>query len=242
MRPDWREHVAAMILGQAELEGSLLAGSPTLGPLQQLQIYRDQYLLRVPQALAQDRPGLHALLGADWPALCSAYLLAHPPRSWSLEHLPYALEAFLRERGAPASQIAMCRLDEAVQSSFFAAPGQTPRPDQLAGLPELALQPHVRLLRLPVDVHLFRSAVLAKEATEPLRPGDFPLVVHRRERGVRHTVLSPGAWAVLEGLQRGLPTETALAEAVAGLPEQGLSDQVAAWFRLFVARELVQLA
>ena len=237
MRPDWREHVAKMILGQEPLEGDLLQGSDRLTPLQQLEIYRDQYLLRVPGALAEDRPGLRQLLGEDWEELARSYLRDCPPKSWSLEHLAWGLEDWLVQRGAPTQQLEMCRLDEAVQQSFFAASGRTPRPQELQSLPALKLQPHVRLLRLCWSVSAVRSA----GEGEP-RAGDFRVLVFRPQRQVRTAVLEPACWNILKGLEQGLELDQALASALAEEPPEGLAERVQDWFRFFVERSLVELA
>lgn len=234
MRPDWQHHVAEMLRGAREIDGSLFQGSERLSGVQQAAIYRQQWERRIPPALAQDAPGLQRLCGEDWDALALRYLGDHPPSSWSLDHLGHALEAWLVADGAPTSWVEMARIDEAVQRSFRAAEGVHLLPEQLEALPRLRLQPHVELVRVTNSVHRFRAESLGGDAPDPLVEDDYHLVIHRRERRVRHLECAPGAWRILASLDRGV--DGAIAASGSDDPQE-----ILVWFRLFVVKGLIEL-
>ena len=237
---DWRERVVDMIRGAAPLSGELFAGGPQLSPVEQIGVYRRQYELRVPEALAEDAPGLMHLMGSDWPDAARRYLLDHPPTSWSLDHLGRHLERWLVAQRAPIEQVEMARVDEAVQRSFVAAHGEVPRPEDLAVLPPLELQPHVELVQVASSVHRYRAQALARETPDPLVEGPFHVVIYRRERRVRHIEMPRAAWWILDGLHLG--TEPSIERSLQVIEAGELEAKLASWFRLFTERGLVQLA
>ncbi|MCP4804309.1 MAG: DUF2063 domain-containing protein [Proteobacteria bacterium] len=236
---DWRQQVVDMIRGAAPLSGELFAGGTGLDPLEQIAVYRAQYTIRLPKALAEDAPGLMRLAGDAWPDIVERYLLAHPPNSWSLDHLGRHLERWLTADGAPTEYVEMACVDEAVQRAFVAAEGRIPRPEDLVSLPPLSLQPYVELVRVSHSVHRYRAEALSDEAPAPLEPGDFHLVIYRRDRRVRHIEMPRAAWWILEGMHLGpeASIERAAAHAEPGELEENLAD----WFRLFAERRLLQL-
>jgi hypothetical protein len=77
-------------------------------------------------------------------------------------------------------------------------------PEALFGLPDLRLRPAVRLLRLRTNVHDVRAAVLTGAAPPPTEAADVWLVVFRRGVSMRTLALEPGAWTLLDALDRGL--------------------------------------
>jgi len=243
--PDWRTRMVEMIRGAAPLDGSWFAGGPALGPVDQIGVYRDQYRMRLGDALIEEVPGWCALVDeAERDAVVAAYLSAHPSRTWTLNRVADAFAAWLERRGAPVEQVEMARLDFVVQRGFEAADGRPLRPEDLASVPPLRLQPHVGLLRLTTDVHRARAAALAGRSLPELSRGDFPVVVFRRGVRMRHWELPLGAWAVLDGIGRGLPVgaaiERALVEGLLG--EDDLGERLSGWFRDFVTRDLVERA
>lgn len=234
-----------MIRGAAPLDGSWFAGGPVLGPLDQIGVYREQYRLRLGDALLEEVPGWCAMVEPpERDRVVEAYLAAHPSRTWTLNRVADAFADWLEGAGAPVAQVEMARLDHAVQRGFEAASGRPLRPEDLAEIPPLRLQPHVRLLRFTHDVHRLRAAVLAGETPPELGRGDFPLVIFRRGLRMRHWELPLGAWAVLDGLARGLSVAGAIERALAEglLAEADLGEPLSTWFHDFVTRELVERA
>lgn len=243
-----------MIRGAAPADGSWFAGGVVLGPDDQIAVYREQFRMRMWDALVDDVAGLHHLLGA--PAYHDAeddhpywrYLADHPPDSWTLARIADHLADWLAKDGAPAEQVEMARLDAAVQHGFTAADGHTPRPEELQAVLggadlRLALQPHVRLLRFTRGVQRVRSALLSGAEVPALVEGDFRLAVFRVERQMRHLECEPGEWALLDAFSAGADLGGALEAALAETGDAAvLGQRLGAWFQRFTERGLLQIA
>src|SRR5262245_10531800 len=79
--------------GFAELE---IGGNDRLSPVEQLEIYREQFWLRHTSSLVEDFPGLSGILGqASWEQLVEAYLAAVTPESYTLRDLGQRLPEFV---------------------------------------------------------------------------------------------------------------------------------------------------
>ena len=232
-----------------------------LSSFERLEIYNRQYWFRVLSALAEDFPGLEALVGKrQFEALAQAYLTENPSRSFTLRNLGSNLENWLRANPQWAAQsyalaIDVVRLEWAYVEAFDN--GEVPALT-LADIAELgpdstiALQPHVRLLRLSyavddfiIDVH--RRQALASVAsnavtkigggTRKRRPGSFPpqeicLAVHRFDHLVYYKRLQPEAFCLLESFDRGLSLGAGLDKAFerSAIPETEQPAQVQQWF------------
>src|ERR1700739_799137 len=69
-----------------------------LTSFERLEIYNRQYWFRVLGSLAEDYPGLRAVLGGShFEAMSVAYLSAHPSRSFTLRNLGSKLVEWLGE-------------------------------------------------------------------------------------------------------------------------------------------------
>lgn len=241
--PDWRNHFVEMVRGARPLDDDWFTGGPALSGMQQISVYKNQYRLRLYDAIAEEVPGLTHMLGEGADPLLRAYLFDHPSSTWTLNRVAAHLVGWLEERQVAAKFIEMARLDRAVQNGFEAAEGMPIEPAQLLTMPPLRLQPHVTLLRNTTSVHRVRSAVLSDGSTPTLVDGDFPLVVFRRGIKMRHWELSLGAWGVLDGFNQGLGPEAAINRVF----EQGwadiqtLSTDVGTWFKDFSERNLVEI-
>jgi len=233
---DWRQDMVDMIAEQRPPDDAMFAGGPGLTASEQLDVYREQYGLRIGDAVREEIPGLVALAGDSADDLIGRYIVERPSTSWTLNVVADRLPGWLEEQGVAAEWVEMARLDCAVSSGFEAANGVTPTPEDLATLPELELQPHVRLLALQHGVHHVRSAVLQGQEPPELEQGDYRVVVFRKDRAMRHLEVDPGAFAVLAALQQDTP----LAEALMSAP--GVSpEKVRKWFETFSRWPLVQL-
>src|SRR5688500_9948545 len=140
-----------------------------------LEIYREQFWLRHTATLLEDFPGVAGILGqGEWERLIESYLLAHPPRSYSLRDLGENLPGFVKNAaflGERELVVAMAQLEWA-HVELFDAP-DSPRLDAgaLAGLDEqalassrLALSPALRLLRVSYPVIELRNRLLQASA------------------------------------------------------------------------------
>ncbi len=239
--PYWQAQLLEMIRGAAPIDGALFAGSETLSGDAQLEIYAQQFRLRIRPARHQDAPGLAALLGAEADPLFERYLMDCPPRSWSLDHLADRLEGWLEEQGAPLAQQEMARLDHAVQQIFFAAEPIPLDPAKLTGMPDLVTSPALSLLTLEHSVHHFRAQALGGQSPDPLQTGPYYVLLHRKGRRVRHLEVEPACYALLEHIELGLEA------AVGQVLEQGLCTPehlgacIGDWFKRFAERGLVEI-
>jgi len=180
-----------------------------LTSFQRLEIYNRQYWFRILSALAEDFPGLRAVLGERrFDALSKAYLTECPSRSFTLRNLGSRLPAWVRAHPGylgPRKRLAMdmARLEWAHVEAFDGKAEPALRPEALKGGPSaglrLHLQPHLQLLDLayPVDdlaiavnqneegLHIVSNAVAERRRRArgkkviPLRRQPIFLAVHR---------------------------------------------------------------
>lgn len=241
--PDWREQFVDMIRGARPLDGAWFGGGPALSPLEQIGIYREQFRLRLGDAVREEIPGLAALLGDDVDDVIAAYLADHPPTSWTLNRVADRLADWLAARGAPAAQVEMARLDNAVQRGFEAANGVTLRPENLGDDPVLGWQPPVSLLHLTHTVHHVRAEIIAGRPPPEPEAKDVWLVVFRRGLRMRHLQLEAPAWALLAELREPSTVSAALARWMETVEEpEAHLGRLQEWFRLFAEHDLVQVA
>src|SRR5580700_2679363 len=74
----------------------VVAQGVRLSPVQQLEIYREQFWLRHIGGMKEDFVTIHHLLGDEgFRTLCEAYLAAHPPTSFTLRDLGEHFAAFV---------------------------------------------------------------------------------------------------------------------------------------------------
>jgi hypothetical protein len=230
-----------------------ISGNDRLSPVEQLEIYREQFWLRHTSSLVEDFPGLCGILGqADWEKLAEQYLSEVTPDSYTLRDLGQRLPDVI-ERASWLPHQAVC-LDmarlELAYIEVFDAPDTLPlAPERLAALPEetfadarLVIAPSVRLLavRYPV-ADLRRKLRLENEEVVPI-PEESPqqLVVYRRERRLWDMPLTQVGFAFLEGLASGA-TLGAAAERAVGSPaaEQELAESIGGWLQEWTAKGLI---
>jgi hypothetical protein len=141
----------------AEVAASFIAPNSRLTAFERLEIYNRQYWYRVLNALAEDFPALRLVVGARaFEALSTAYLGAHPSRSFSLRNLGSNLVEWLAAHPQFAGRRQRLALDVAkIEWAFVEAFDNAQRTpltlDQIATLDahsRLGLQPHLRLLAL----------------------------------------------------------------------------------------------
>lgn len=242
---DWRERFVEMVRGTEPLDGSWFTGGPVLSGLDQIGVYKNQYRLRLYDAVAEEVPGLLHLLGGGAEPTLRAYLHDHPSTGWTLNRVANHLVAWLEERCNPRHLVEMAMLDRAVQAGFEAGDGTPIDPAALVQMPPLKLQPHVTLLPLNHNVHWIRSAVLAgAESIPDLEEGFYPVVVFRRGIKMRHWQMPRGAFEILRGIDDGLSVEAAIDRAFneGVLNAETLATDIGTWFKDFAERNLVEIA
>jgi hypothetical protein len=204
-----------------------------LTSFERLEIYNRQYWFRVLGSMAEDFPGLCAVLGQRrFEDMCRAYLAECPSRSFTLRNLGSRLEVWLRRnpqwlRGKKVLALDMARLEWADIEAFEGEAEAVLRPEELDGVsvPKLTLrlQPYVQLLDLhyPVDDLLleikkddndadFASNAVAERrkqakvrAVEGLQSKRVFLVVHRIDFSVYFRRIEREEYAMLSALRAG---------------------------------------
>lgn len=214
---------------------ALVRPGASLRAAERIEIYRRSYWCRLLDSLAEDFPGLAAVVGQQgFLKLARAYLWECPSRSWTLRDLGSRLEAWLaRHRefaGArPDLAIEMARLEWAHIHAFDGPEAPPLEPEQLGRATadlRLRLQPYVSLLALRYPVDEIRVQAVEACAGDGaagagrrlrgrirmLRPAAEPiyLAVHRFELDVYYRRLDQAAYLLLTALRRGHTLGSAL--------------------------------
>ncbi|HVN08496.1 MAG TPA: DNA-binding domain-containing protein [Patescibacteria group bacterium] len=226
--------------------GSFIKPNDRLTSFERLEIYNRQYWFRVLTCLADDFPGLRALLGEKrFDRLSEAYLAECPSRSFTLRNLGSRLPGWIEKhprfvRPHARAALDMARLEWA-QVVAFDGPRDTPlQPQDLAEAFDprmrLRLQPYITLLVLqyPVDdlvLEVNRDSEDAEAASNAftgrrtrasvrrfrrLKPQPIFLAVHRNDDSVYFRRLEPEAFSLLAALRDGKSITGAIARAFRG--------------------------
>jgi hypothetical protein len=217
----------------AKYAGKFIKPNDRLSSFERLEIYNRQYWWRLMASLAEDFPGLAAILGnRRFEALCQAYLTERPSRSFTLRNLGRDLEPWLKRNPAwsgakQALALDMVRLEWADIEAFDGAAEEPLRPADIAksanGDLRLRLQPYVRLLkfRYPVDdlvleikrfnddteflSNAFRDKRKRKRvrAVAQMKAQTIYLAVHRVDDSVYFRRLDPAEYQLLQAIRRG---------------------------------------
>lgn len=234
---------------ERERLASVVAGNARLTPLEQAEIYREQFWLRHRDSLVDDFPALFYVLGREaFHELARAYLRAHPPSSFTLRDLPLSLpnfadeyEAFAPEQEPLAREL--CRFELAF-ITIFDGPSVPPvAADVVAAVPaeawpsaRLRLHPGLRVFALSHPLHELRSAV--RRGEEPPRAIEASPTHVALWRGddlrVHQTELAAAEYALLDALGRGLTLEAAC--ELATTAEDQAEPPVAVWFEGWAKR------
>jgi hypothetical protein len=212
-----------------------------LTSFERLEIYNRQYWFRLFSSMTEDFPGVRSVLGEKrFDAMCKAYLMDCPSRSFTLRNLGAKLEPWLRKhpKWAGSKQqlvLDIARLEWADIEAFDAAAVPALRTEDLGGASgaglRLQLQPYVQLLSFhyPVDDLLlamrkededkdFASNAFEERrrkrkhvrAVAKLKPGAIFLVVHRIDNSVYFRRIEAEEFAVLAALRQGKALEKAI--------------------------------
>jgi Putative DNA-binding domain len=213
-----------------------------LTSFERLEIYNRQYWFRVLSSLAEDFPGLRAVLGdSRFDSMAKAYLSACPSRSFTLRNLGSRLEGWLRKHPSWAASrqklaIDMVRLEWADIEAFDGKAEPALKPEDLAGVSapklRLRLQPYIRLLNLryPVDNLLlevrddgdtdFASNAFSErrkrrrvQAVARLEASRVFLAVHRLDLSVYFRRLEREEFIILSKLRKGQTVNRAIESA-----------------------------
>ena len=223
---------------------AIIKPNDRLTSFERLEIYNRVYWFRILSSLAEDFPGLRAIIGQrNFDKLLVAYLKDCPSESFTLRNLGSRLETWLRAHPQFAPRrhriaLDMVRLEWADIDVFDSAelPKLTEKELLNAGEdPTLHLQPYVRLLDLsyPVDdlllgireqqepeTDIASNVFLEREHHTRGRRLRLPrakktyLAVHRQEMIVYFKRLEPEGFALLRELQQGKTLSQAIEVSV----------------------------
>ena len=241
-----------------EVASSFIAPNDRLTSFERLEIYNRQYWFRVMDAMAEDFPGLRAILGAKrFRAMTVAYLTECPSRSFTLRNLGSHLSLWLGshpEWMQPNGRLVrdMTNLEWAHIVAFDAAELPPLRPEDLPseGILYLTLQPYLTLLELeyPVDDILLAarkgqrcyttsSGYGRRVAIKNAKPETVFLAVHRADFSVHYKRVEREAYLLLSGIQDGLSLSDALdfAFADSDIAAEVQARQIEQWFRTWMS-------
>lgn len=243
-----------------EVAGSFIAPNSRLTPFERLEIYNRQYWYRVLGAIAEDYPGLRAVVGERaFEALSIAYLTAHPSRSFTLRNLGSKMPEWLVANPRFAGRrhhlaVDVARIEWAFVEAFDSGENTPLTLEQIATLDagsRLALQPHLQLIALeyPADdlvLNLHKrekrqtseAGVSHSEGDEPavrlpkLRRRPTWLAAHRVDYSVYYLRLQREEFLTLKAIRQGLPIGDALQTGFIGsrIAAGRRAQQVQTWF------------
>ena len=155
-----------------------IVGNDRLLPVEQLDIYREQFWLRHTASLIEDFPGLGGIIGQeDWERLVEGYLTEHAPDSWTLRNLGARLPAYVaRATYLPHHEVCvdMARLEWSYIELFDARDVAGIDPGKLSAIAEdaweravIVLNPALALLEVDYPVAELRRA-LREESIAPV--------------------------------------------------------------------------
>ena len=207
-----------------------------------LEIYNRQYWFRLQSTFTEDFPALRAVVGdARFEQLATAYLSAHPSRSFTLRNLGSQLHAWLQQNPSYAGRrialaLDVVRVEWACIEAFDNAELSPMRAEEMALLgadSRIGLQPYVRLLDLAYpadDLVLAMHQRQKRESSEAgsrheenegaeenaslrLRKRRTRLAVHRSDYSLYYKPLSEYEYRILSALQAGDTLGNALEKA-----------------------------
>lgn len=237
----------------AEVAERLVAESARLSPSKQLEIYREQYLLRHLDVLREDFGSIESLLGGvAFETLGKAYLQAFPPCSFTLRDLGRDLERFVSAE-KPWSDDALvadlARVEWAFVEAFDAADSPSLALEDIANVAEdawpsmrVVLKSSVQRVALAHPAHEYRLAV--RRSGEPaVRPAPSPawVLVFRGPEHLQCLDVERDAFALLGELANGVPLGEACERVAAQVGESDASFEakIGAWFSEWTALGLV---
>jgi hypothetical protein len=225
-----------------------IAGNSRLSPVEQLEIYRDQFWIRHLDAMYEDYESLAKTIGwDDFEDLCAAYFAAHPPQDFSLRDLGKRFPDFLEEvKKDDRLLVDIARTEWAFVEAFDGPDAPPLDPSSLATASEddwprarIVFHPSMQRLRLEYPTHEHREAVrTGREATRP-EPKKVNVVVYRGPQSLHYVEIAEDELALVEELSKGTPLGEACERAMkrAGVTDvAAFEGKIGQWFQLWAGR------
>jgi hypothetical protein len=206
----------------------LIKPNRKLTSLERLEIYHQQYWLRILSAITEDFPGLQAIVGPrKFGRLIRAYLFDCPSMSFTLRNLGSQLEIWLlrnRYLIAPFDALAldMVRLEWAHVEAFDSGAAPPVSLEEITNEGEnltISLQPYIRLLKLDhaaddllLEVRALDGAPMPRKRIRyyAARQREIYLAAHRVNGSVYYKELQREAYDALTALSLGKALEEAI--------------------------------
>lgn len=226
---------------------AIVTPSAHLSASARLAIYREQYWLRLKESIAEDFPGLNAIIGDDqFDQLLEAYLTEHPSSSFSLRDLGCKLPDFVRSHpdlvGSNArlcEQTARFEWAQVVAFDSAALPIFDPSnlTEELVSSAQIRLQPYVVLLDLDFALDEFEFAPTRADSSNAIEAAQccadrrepvatvpveerIQLAVHRMpDNDIYFKRLAPDQFKLLQAISSGATIGAALS-AVTATPDE----------------------
>jgi hypothetical protein len=242
---------------QAQFQAFVLsaAGHPPLPVTNGIgaAVYAEGYFVRLTDALVNDFPALHKLLGAEsFAALARRYALTRPSRDCSLRWFGRHLPEFMRVEPpfAGSPHLAELATVEWLLGEAFDAAAERPleadslrniAPEQWGGL-RFRFHPSLRRLDLHFDTfNLWQALSDGTPPDDPSRPAPGAFVIWRRELDVLYRPLAAGEATALDALRESR-TLGATAERLLS-DDEDIATQapalLAGWVRAWIEQGLV---
>ncbi|MFW7379612.1 MAG: putative DNA-binding domain-containing protein [Oligoflexus sp.] len=210
-----------------------ISPSDTMDGAERLQIYRDMFEARVIDALIDDYPLLHSLLGCSrFEDLALAYIQEYPSRSFTLENLGDHFPVFMDSQNLTDRPFGadLARLEFAITQAFHAKDTALLQTDrlQMAEIDQwldcvLKPVPSLKLLRCQYDVNALYSAYQEDALPEePALPtAETLIMVWKFQDHIWRLELDAISFSFLQSLSAG----ASLGEAIDQILAQEMSPE-----------------
>ena len=232
------------------LEG-WLRGDERLSALERLDVYANMYFFRLLDCLAEDFPGIHAVVGHQrFHGLVGDYLTIHPSEHPSVRMLGRALGDFLETHplsGEFSYLPDLARFEWDLLGAFDAADAEPLAAERLQQLApgdwpalRLVLTPSLRILEARAPVQEVWSAATEGRELPTIASQPTALRIWREDLRVLHRTIDSLELTALRAAERG-ERFAAMCDAAAGLvgEERAASELVAILHRWLADRLIV---
>ena len=255
MHPGSDEEAVASEVAQGVISArefpQVVPPSKTLSSFERLGIYRQMYLARLREALANDFLGVsHFLSDEAFTELVAGYIRAFPSRSYTLNRLGDHFPEYIRSApGIPRRGFVydLARLELALSQLFDARESHALTQEAIAAVPfeaweKARLKPieAFRLLSFRYPVSAYLQSVRVGTTHPSIRRKDQWMVAYRRSYRLWQLDLTKPAYELLQALASGLVLGEALKNILARMRGTKREDKLFSWFREWVAQGLFQ--
>ncbi len=228
-----------------------IGGNDHYSPVEQLDIYREQFWLRHTSSLVEDFPGLGGILGQeDWEKLIEGYLAAIAPTGWTLAELGRRLPKYVEAEGNWLEHQRLCvdmaQVEWAYCELFDAEDQPNLDAAKVAAVPEdawehvtLTLSDTLRLVAVEFPVAALRYEIKSRGDDEHValpKQSSECLALYRKDHGLFYASVDPAAFHLLERLGAKVPLGRACAETAQEHPHANVDGKIGAWFQDWAAR------